>query len=66
MDKDTARDKFNKADDLYKDGKYEETMTVLKELDSAFPNSRQIMFPMARCLAKLQYLQAAVDLCDTI
>jgi thioredoxin-like negative regulator of GroEL len=66
MDKETARLKFKEADELFKSAKYEDALIVLKELDAAFPGSRHIMYPMARCLAKLKYLQAAVDLCDAI
>lgn len=61
-----AREKFQKADVLYRDEAYSEAMELLHELDSTFPETRQIMFPLARCMGKLGMFEEAEALCDEL
>lgn len=61
-----AKLKFDEADRLYREGKCGEALELLNELDAAFPNDRKIMFPRARCLAKLYRGDEAVALCDRL
>lgn len=45
---------FREADNLYRQGQYQEALTLLVELDRAHPNTRRILYPMALCLSKLE------------
>ena len=66
MDSEESKAKFKKADEFFRTKQYEDALRILEELNTSFPNKRHVMYPMARCLAKLNYLQDAMDLCDEI
>lgn len=66
MDKEQAREKFRLADKLFNEHQFGPALKVLTELNSAFPNERHILYPMARCLAGLGRNGEAVDLADRI
>lgn len=66
MDKDQAREKFRQADRLFNEQQFGPALKVLTELNSAFPNERHILYPMARCLAGLGRNGEAIDLADRI
>lgn len=66
MDKDQAREKFKLADRLFNEQQFGPALKVLTELNSAFPNERHILYPMARCLAGLGRNGEAIDLADRI
>jgi thioredoxin-like negative regulator of GroEL len=48
-----ARTQFREADRLYREGKYMRAMALLEDLRESFPDEHRILFPLARCLAKL-------------
>ena len=66
MKRSEAREKFQLADELYRQERYSEALEVLHELDNQFPERRQIMFPLARCMGKLGMYEEAETLCDEI
>ncbi|GMV94233.1 MAG: hypothetical protein AMXMBFR82_40110 [Candidatus Hydrogenedentota bacterium] len=66
MDKGQAQSQFQKADDLYRSGRYEEALNVLNRLEAAFPEKKNIMFPRARCLRRLKRPQEAMEVCDRL
>jgi hypothetical protein len=57
---------FQKAGTLYKEGNYTEAILLLDQLNEAFPNTRRVLYPRARCLAKLGRKDEALALCDEL
>ena len=66
MERSEAKVKFEHADILYRTEKYEEALSVLTELDAAFPCQKNIMYPHARCLVKLGRDEDALAVLDEI
>jgi thioredoxin-like negative regulator of GroEL len=66
MEKHTAQNKFGQANMLYQQGRFDEALALLDELDQAFPNSPNIMFPRARCLLEIGETNEALDLLDEL
>ncbi|MCP4643352.1 MAG: tetratricopeptide repeat protein [bacterium] len=54
---------FMRSKKLYAEKRYVEALQVLDELDAEFPNTKNIMLPRARCLAKLKRTADAQHLC---
>ncbi len=57
---------FKQADELYCTGRYQEAMQVLSELNRRYPNTKNILYPLALCLEKLQRTDEAVLICDQL
>ena len=66
MDNAEAEALFEHAAALYKSRKYETALGVLKQLDSKYPDNVDVLFPLARCLAKLERDEEALGLCDAL
>lgn len=66
MDARTARRRFREADQLYRLRRYAEALEILDQLDAAFPNTRNVMLPRARCLRHLGLATEALRLCDQL
>lgn len=66
MDSQESKQKFAQADALFKQGRYQDAMGVLTDLDRFFPNTKNIMYPMAMCLAELDCSGEAMQLCDRL
>lgn len=66
MDAQLAQSKFQQADTLFKQGRHQEAFRVLTELNNAFPNSKNILYPMALCLDKLGQRAEAERLCSIL
>jgi tetratricopeptide (TPR) repeat protein len=62
----TAQERFREADQLYRLKRYAEALEILDRLDAAFPNTRNVMLPRARCLRHLGLTTEAVRLCDQL
>ncbi len=61
-----AKENFVRAGDLYLAGRFDEALDLLDKIDQRFPGNKNIMFPRARCLAKLQRNDEAVVVCNLL
>jgi len=66
MNENEAKGLFRQAADVYKDGDYKDALKIFDRLNDAFPNNVRIMYPRARCLAKLHRKGEAIFLCDVL
>jgi len=66
MNENEAKALFRQAADVYKDRDYKDAIKIFDRLDAAFPNNVRVMYPRARCLAKLGRNDEAVALCDAL
>jgi len=66
MDMNEAQDWFERADDLFRRGRYAEAIEVLSELESHFPDNHRVLNAKARTLAKMGKLQPALAVCDRL
>lgn len=66
MDKGESKYKFREADSLYRKRRYEEALTLLEQLDQAYPNTRQVLFPLARTLARLERYPESIELLERV
>lgn len=66
MDAQQAQAKFTQADVLFKQGRPQDALALLAELEAAFPNTKNILYPKALCLEKLGRLAEAEQVCDVL
>lgn len=66
IDRKEAERLFHEADSLYRAQRYADSLDILNRLNDAFPNQHRILFPRARCLAKLGQFQDALTVCQTL
>ena len=66
MQRHTAQNKFGQADQLFQQSRFDEALSLLDELEQAFPNSPNIMYPRARCLVEIGETNEAMDLLDEL
>jgi len=66
MERHTAQNKFGQANLLFQQGRFDESLAILDELDQAFPNSPNVMFPRARCLLEIGETNEALDVLDEL
>lgn len=64
MDAREAERRFQEADTLFREGRYQDAQTVLYGLNEAYPNTRHIVWAMARCHQALGQTQSALDACE--
>ncbi len=62
MDKSESEYKFRESDDFYRQRRYQEALAILEDLDRAHPDTRRVLYPMARCLARLERYADAMEL----
>ncbi|MBN2310654.1 MAG: tetratricopeptide repeat protein [Candidatus Hydrogenedentes bacterium] len=63
MRSEEATEKFQATKRLFAEKRYPETLAILDELDAAFPNAKNILYPKALCLAKMRRLDEAEQIC---
>ncbi len=66
MDSQEATQLFQEAQARYNDGQYNEAMQVLTRLNRSFPSAKNVLFPMAMCLEKLNHTGEAQQICDRL
>ena len=66
MGESKAEVRFRQASQLYMDGRYEEALALISELDNEFPGSVNLLKAKARALAKLGRLSEAIAVCDRL
>lgn len=63
LDKKEAEFHFQEANRLYKEGYFLEALRHLSELEGAYPNTFNILFPMLLCKQKLGHIHEAYEQC---
>ncbi|HUW62333.1 MAG TPA: CDC27 family protein [Candidatus Bathyarchaeia archaeon] len=66
MDAQEATRTFKQAEALYANRRYEEALKLLENLDLNFPNTKNILYPKALCLAALGRKDEAATACDSL
>jgi hypothetical protein len=66
MDGNVAKEKFKQADELAREGRYDESLRVLYELNEAFPKNQKILFPIAQNLANAGRFDDALAVCSNL
>lgn len=51
---------------MFQSGRYQEALGILNELNQAFPNTRNVLYPAALCLEKLGRQQDAWNICEQL
>lgn len=65
-DRKEAERLFSEADKLYRQQRYADALEILDRLDRDFPNQHRVLFPRARCLARLGQFNDALTLCQSL
>ncbi|MCC6796718.1 MAG: tetratricopeptide repeat protein [Candidatus Hydrogenedentes bacterium] len=58
-----AKEKFNHADQMFREKNFPAALEVLDELDKEFPDTKNVIYPRAMCLARVGRFDEALDLC---
>jgi len=66
MDAQEASRSFKQAEALYANGRHEEALQILDKLNQNFPNNKNILYPIALCLATLNRNEEASAVCGTL
>lgn len=66
MDAQESKQKFQQADQLYRAGRYQEALDLLDELNRAYPNAKNVLYPAALCLKKLGRDREALPICEQL
>ncbi|NLN92591.1 MAG: tetratricopeptide repeat protein [Candidatus Hydrogenedens sp.] len=66
MNSDSAKQRFQQANQLFGERRYEEALTMLQELNREFPNTENIMYAAALCLEKMGSIEEAKLLCHSM
>lgn len=66
MDAQESKQKFKQADQLYREGRYQEALGLLDELNRAHPNAKNVLYPAALCLEKLGRANEALPICEQL
>lgn len=66
MDAAQSQQLFKQADALFKQGQYEQALQILEQLNRAFPNEKNILYPAALCCERLGRKQVALQLCQQL
>jgi len=66
MEKETSLDLFARADAMYRQGRYSESLAALRKLAVPFPDNTTLLYAMALCLERLDRRDEAVALCDRL
>lgn len=61
-----SREKFKRADVLFREERFAEALVLLTELDAIHPNTRNILVPMALCLDRLGREEEALPMCERL
>lgn len=66
MGESEAQARFKQASQLYTNGRYEEALALISELDYEFPGTINLLKAKARTLAKLGRVSEAIAVCDRL
>lgn len=57
---------YQQADQLFKAGRFEDALSLLDQLNRAFPGTREILYPTALCLERLGRNRDGIQLCNQL
>lgn len=66
MDENYIAQQFKRADEFFQAERYAAALEILRELNAIYPGDRNLLFPMARCLAALGQQREALETCEAI
>ncbi|HDP33563.1 MAG TPA: tetratricopeptide repeat protein [Candidatus Hydrogenedentes bacterium] len=66
MDASSARKQFNNSDQLFRQGRYAEALTLLLQLNQVFQNNKDILYAMALCMKELGRNEDAKRICHDL
>jgi len=66
LDSQQASQQFKQAEALYQQGQYEQALEILFQLNAQYPNSKNILYPMALSLENLGQIDKAEQLCERL
>ena len=58
-----AKEKFKHADQMFREKNFPAALETLDELDKEFPDTKNVLYPRAMCLARVGRFDEALDLC---
>ncbi len=61
-----AQGLFKESELLYRERRYDEALEALQRLDKKYPNTRNILYPIAKCLRRLGRFEDAAAICDRL
>lgn len=61
-----AQGLFKESELLYRERRYDEALEALQRLDTKYPNTRNILYPIAKCLRRLGRFDDAAAICDRL
>jgi len=61
-----AQDLFKESELLYRERRYEEALEVLQRLDEKYPNTRNILYPIAKGCRRLGRFEETAAICDRL
>lgn len=66
MDARESKERFKRADTLFRDGEYQQALHILSGLNQVYPNTKNVLYPTALCLEKLGRGADALPICDQL
>lgn len=57
---------FKESERLYRERRYDEALEALRQLDQRYPNTRNVLYPIAKCLRRLARFEEAAAICDRL
>ena len=66
MDARESKERFKRADTLFRDGEYQQALHILSGLNQIYPNTKNVLYPTALCLEKLGRGGDALPICEQL
>lgn len=57
---------YKEAIQLIRVGRYEEALSLLKDIDNTRPNVKNVLYPIAVCCERLGLLEEGIEVCDKL
>jgi hypothetical protein len=61
-----SKERFKRADTLFRDGEYQQALHILSGLNQIYPNTKNVLYPTALCLEKLGRGGDALPICEQL
>ncbi len=66
MDARESKERFKRADTLFRDGEYQQALHILSGLNQVYPNTKNVLYPTAMCLERLGRGPEALPICEQL